>query len=254
MKFPLIIAHRGASHRAPENTLAALKLAWEEQADAVEIDAQLSRDGKIVVIHDRNTWRAGRWPVPVRWQSSAMLKRLDVGKHLSGAAFAGERIPFLEEVLAATPASKGVVIEIKCGPEIIAPLRTAMQTYPPISQNIQFISFHKNVIAEIKQRLPEYRSQLLIEFQFDGNKQNWTPHPDQVIESARHVSADGLGLMNCAAVDEDLVRKIRENSLEFYVWTVNDAGSARRLMRLGADGITTDRPLWLRDTLFGQTE
>ena len=56
-----IIAHRGASHDAPENTLAAIRLAWQQEADAVEVDVQLSKDGKLVVIHDDNTKRSGRF-------------------------------------------------------------------------------------------------------------------------------------------------------------------------------------------------
>ena len=79
LKNCLIIAHRGESFDAPENTLAAVNLAWERGADAVEIDVQLSKDNKIVVIHDENTKRTGGRNKLVKNQTLKELKELDVG-------------------------------------------------------------------------------------------------------------------------------------------------------------------------------
>src|SRR5258706_1541868 len=112
-----IIGHRGASLDAPENPLAEVRLAWQQQADAVEVDVHLSRDGKIVVIHDPNTRKLAGVNRKVARQTLAELRALDVGRR-RGAAWIGERIPTLEEVLAAVPRSKRLFIEIKCGPEI----------------------------------------------------------------------------------------------------------------------------------------
>src|SRR5262245_65624278 len=95
-----IIAHRGASHDAPENTLAAVRLAWEQGADAVEVDVQLSKDGKLVVIHDDNTKRSGGFARKVRAQTLDELRRLDVGRW-KGKRWAGEKIPTLDVVLEA---------------------------------------------------------------------------------------------------------------------------------------------------------
>jgi len=248
-KRPLIIAHRGASHEAPENTLAAIKLAWQEQADAVEIDVHLSRDGQIVVLHDSNTWRLGRWPFPVKWQSLAMLKRLDAGKYLAGGKYAGERIPTLPEVLKLIPPDKSLIIEIKCGTEILAPIRYKLLRSNLTPRQAQFISFHEEVIAGVKQQMPQYAAQMLYEFRRDKRSQRWLPDADEIIKSAGRTKADGVGLMACGALDEKLVKRLREQELGFYVWTVNDADSARRVIELGADGITTDRPMWLRNTI-----
>src|SRR5688500_19564502 len=83
-----IIAHRGASYDAPENTLAAMKLAWEQKADAIELDLWLSKDGKIVVLHDSNTKRLGGTTNHVAQQTWDELQRIDVGAW-KNARFAG---------------------------------------------------------------------------------------------------------------------------------------------------------------------
>src|SRR6266446_92874 len=100
-----IIAHRGASHDAPENTLAAVNLAWQQGADAVEIDVHLSSDGEIVVIHDDNTRKTAGLRKKVSAQTLAELKALDVGrwKH---SKWAGESIATFAEVLENVPADK----------------------------------------------------------------------------------------------------------------------------------------------------
>src|SRR5258708_12015509 len=89
-----IIAHRGASHDAPENTLAAIQLAWQQGADAVEVDVQLSKDGKLVVIHDDNTKRSGGLARKVGAQTLEELGRLDLGS-LKGKRGPGDKIPNL---------------------------------------------------------------------------------------------------------------------------------------------------------------
>ena len=113
-----IIAHRGASFDAPENTLAAVQLAWKQNADAVEIDVQFSKDGHIVVIHDEDTRKTAGVRRKVSAQTLAELKALDIGawKHKK---WSGERIPTLAEAFAVIPADKRLFVEIKCGPECI---------------------------------------------------------------------------------------------------------------------------------------
>ena len=111
-----IIAHRGASHDAPENTLAAIRLAWQQEADAVEVDVQLSKDGKLVVIHDDNTKRSGRFARKVNAQTLDELRKLDVGRW-KGKRWAGEKIPTLAAVLATVPDGKRLFVEFKCGPD-----------------------------------------------------------------------------------------------------------------------------------------
>lgn len=94
---PLIVAHRGASLDAPENTIPAFKLAWEQGADAIEGDYFLTKDGHIVCIHDDNTKRVSDVNLIIRNSTLAELRTLDVGIH-SGAAFKGAAIPIIDEV------------------------------------------------------------------------------------------------------------------------------------------------------------
>ncbi|MCB1806648.1 MAG: glycerophosphodiester phosphodiesterase, partial [Candidatus Competibacteraceae bacterium] len=117
----LIIAHRGASGEAPENTLAAFDLAWRQQADGIELDVRLSRDGRVMVHHDPTTKRLTGTDLSIADSTSDALRQLDFGIW-KGPEFAGQRMPVLDEVLAAAPPGKQVVIEIKCGPEIIPAL------------------------------------------------------------------------------------------------------------------------------------
>src|SRR5689334_354029 len=108
----LVVAHRGASHEAPENTLAAFRLAWEQGADAIEGDFYLTRDREIVCIHDDNTKRTSGEDLSVAASTLAQLRRLDVGRW-KDPKWKGERIPTLTEVLATIPAGKRIFIEIK---------------------------------------------------------------------------------------------------------------------------------------------
>ena len=108
----LIIAHRGASFDAPENTLAAVNLAWQQNADAVEVDVHLSRDGHLFVIHDADTRRTTGLDRKVAQLKLPQLPRHDAGRW-KGAQWRGEKIPTLDEVLATVPRGKKIFIEIK---------------------------------------------------------------------------------------------------------------------------------------------
>ena len=118
---PLLIAHRGESYDAPENTLAAINLAWERGAAAVELDARMSADGVLVVSHDPDTRRIGGPRRPIRQQTAAESTQLDAGrwKH---RRWTGERLPLLRAALATVPRSGRLFVEMKEGPETVPPL------------------------------------------------------------------------------------------------------------------------------------
>ena len=106
---PLIVAHRGASRDAPENTIPSFNLAWEQGADAIEGDFHLSRDGQIVCIHDRDTKRLTGKRRAIKDFTLDELKSLDVGAWF-GAAFKGTQIPTLAEVFSTIPQGKGMFL------------------------------------------------------------------------------------------------------------------------------------------------
>ena len=116
-----IIAHRGSSFLAPENTRAAASLAWQEGADAVEGDFRLSRDGQIVCIHDDTLKRTAGVDRRVSELSLDELRQLDVGSW-KAPQFTGERIATLDEMLATVPPGKRFYVEVKCGAEIVPEL------------------------------------------------------------------------------------------------------------------------------------
>src|SRR5688500_10497757 len=120
-----IIAHRGASSDAPENTLSAMKLAWEQNADAIELDLWLSKDGRLVVFHDADAKRIAGVPRKVADLTWAEVQQLDAGAWKS-PRFTGERVPNLESILATVPKGGRAVLEIKCGPEIVPELKRVL--------------------------------------------------------------------------------------------------------------------------------
>src|SRR4051794_28328490 len=114
-----IIAHRGYSQKAPENTVSSFKLAWENKADACELDLYLTKDGKVVIIHDKDTKRTTGVQKDVATSTLDELRTLDAGSW-KGAQFAGEKLPTLEEAIATMPlGKKRFFLEIKCGPEVV---------------------------------------------------------------------------------------------------------------------------------------
>lgn len=247
--FP-IVAHRGASHLAPENTLAAFTLAWKLGADVIEGDFFLTKDGQIVCHHDRTTKRTAGVDRPVQEQTLAALKALDVGTW-KDAKWAGERIPTLREVLEIVPAGKKILIEIKSDARIVPYLLPIIETCGLEQEQMIVISFKAEVIAEVKKSLPAIKASWISDFE-EVAPGRWRPTAQEVVETARRIRADGVELnANPKVLDEAFVRTVREAGLDVGVWTVNKPALARRMIELGADSITTDRPGWLRERIMG---
>jgi glycerophosphoryl diester phosphodiesterase len=245
----LIIAHRGASADAPENTLSAFRLAWEQEADGIEGDFRLSSDGRIVCIHDEDTSLVAGVPHTVRDTPLAVLQALDVGAW-KGESWRGERIATLEEVLAVVPERKQVVVELKAGPEIIEPLVDVLERTPMADENLLLISLMDATVAECKRRLPNVRCHWLTGYHQRSNGA-WTPRADEVIATIRRLGADGFGSESKPEhFDADFVERLRAAGInQFHVWTVDDPTVARFYANLGAWGITTNRPALIRAEL-----
>lgn len=246
-----LVAHRGASHDAPENTLAAIDLAWNQGADTVEIDVHVSRDGEIVVIHDESTFRTAAVDRPVCEQTLSELRRLDAGAW-KGACWAGERIPVLSEVLATLKDAHRLFIEIKCGPEIIPALDRSFREWGGPLDRITIIGFCLADMRAIKQRWPHLQVHGLGCLEYDSGQNAWSPPLEDCIASVRQVGLDGAGLSECAAIDHSFVRKFHAANLKLGVWTVDTPSTATRLLDAGVDCLTTNRPGWLRQELSKQ--
>lgn len=239
---PLIVAHRGASRDAPENTIPAFQLAWEQGADAIEGDFHLSKDGEIVCFHDADTERVAGTQLVVRQSTLAELKKLDVGAS-HGAAFKGTRIPTIAEVFATIPQGKKIFIEVKCGAEIIPTLLNEIDQSGLTQEQIVVISFNKQVIQQLKIKAPQYKASWLCSF----NKQETgeiTPSLATVLKTLRQIQADGLS--SNTAVPASVIEAVSQQGYEWHVWTINDLNTASRMQALGVLSITTDVPGTMR--------
>ncbi|MSS99876.1 MAG: glycerophosphodiester phosphodiesterase [Pedosphaera sp.] len=243
-----IIAHRGASHDAPENTLAAFKLGWQQRADAVELDIWLTKDGKIICLHDANTKRTTGVMKQVGESTLDQLRALDAGAW-KDPKWKGEKLPTLAEVLALIPEGKRLVIEIKCGIEVLPALERDIHASGRPAAQLVIISFKRDVCVKAKKIFPQIPVLFLASFKQDKETGAWTPPPDELIRKAKSGGLDGINLGYKGPIDAAFVKKARAAGLKFYVWTVNDTEAARTLVAAGVDGITTDRPEWLREQL-----
>ena len=248
----LIVAHRGASHDAPENTLAAFRLAWEKHADAIEGDFYLTSDRQIVCIHDKTTRRVAPDQPERKVADSKLedLRTLDVGRW-KNAKYSGERIPTLGEVLETVPAGKQIFVEIKCGPEILPVLKLQLGASGLKPDQIVIICFNAEVVTQSREMMPQYRVNWLTSYKSNALKTRWKPNRDDVLATLKRTSATGIGTNgNLKVVDQTFAAAIRSAGLEFHVWTVNDVKAARVFKSLGAKSITTDRPLFIRNGLL----
>jgi glycerophosphoryl diester phosphodiesterase len=249
-----IIAHRGASFDAPENTLASFKLAWQQGADGIEGDFHLTRDGQIVCMHDPVTGRTADRRVVIADSTLDELRRLDVGAW-KGAQWAGERIATLAEVLATVPAGKKILLEIKCGPHIMPAFKAVLVESGLRPEQLRIIAFDPEVIAAARRELPAIKAYWLTDFKRGGLIGGaWQPSAEDILATLERTRADGVDCGARAAVDKDLVGRIHTAGKEFHVWTVDDPVMARRLIEAGVDSITSNRAVWLRGQLTAAKE
>lgn len=238
---PLIIAHRGASKEAPENTLAAFDLAWQQGADGIEGDFRLSSDGVIVCMHDATTARVSAQRLSVAKTPFAALRKVDVGSW-KGAKWSEERIPSLQEVLSAVPEGKKIFIEIKCGTEIVEPLEKAIEQSALRPEQIVVIAFDEAVVARVKQLIPAVEANWITDFSRGLSD-------EAILAILKTINADGLSCEADRRVDEEFVGSLRREGMGLHIWTVDNPDDASYFSALGVDSITTNGPGRMRELL-----
>lgn len=242
----IVVAHRGASAYAPENTLAAFKLAWELGADAAEGDFHLTADGQIACCHDKTTERTGGQKLVVAESTFDELQAVEVGSW-KDERFRGERIATLGDVLATVPTGKVFYVEVKCGPEIVPALAESIDASGLPSDRLRVIAFDKEVIRAVKQALPEYKAFWLSSLRRNKESQTWKPSLEDLIATAKEVGADGLDLQGVREViDANFVRQCQDAGLSVHVWTVDDPEVAVAFGRAGVASVTTNCPDTIR--------
>lgn len=245
------VAHRGESADAPENTLAAFKLAWERGVKAIELDVHLTADGTLVVCHDFDTKRTTGESHLIRTSKASDLRGLDAGSW-KGPKYKGEPVPTLDQALATIPEGGRCFIEVKVGPEAIPALRESIRRSGKTPAQLAVISFQADAVAASKAAMPEIKAFYLSSFKPDTKTPGgWTPSIDSLIAKAKEIKADGLDLAFKGPLDADAVRRIKAAGLEVYAWTVDDPGEAKRLAEAGVDGITTNRAGWMKGGAAG---
>jgi glycerophosphoryl diester phosphodiesterase len=244
-----LIAHRGASREAPENTQAAFDLAWKQGADGIEADFRLTRDGRVVCLHDAGTGRTAGVDLAVAEVSLDELRRLDVGAW-KGARWRGERIPSLEEVLTRLPVGKRLFIELKSGPEIIEPLRRILTSGNVPVEQLRLLAFDSRLVARLKLQLSGIRVCLNLDYRWNLSKRSWSPSQAEIRAALEQSGADGLSSRANALLDDQFIFELHRRGKEIHVWTVDSARSAGHYRALGIDSIITNRPGWLRGRLM----
>jgi glycerophosphoryl diester phosphodiesterase len=232
---PLNFAHRGASHQAPENTLAAFLLAAELGADGIELDVQLSRDGEIVVIHDLTLDATTDGAGPVRDRTLAELKELDAGCRFD-PAHAGEEIPTLQEVIDTVGQRLLLNIELKAASwrddGLAAAVIQAIEENDLLARTI-VSSFNPLALRWVKKLNPGIPIGLL----YAPDLPLPLRHP-----WARHLLDLEAIHPHHSLVDNRYVQWARERDYGVHTWTVDDPGEMQQLVEQGVDIIITNQP------------
>jgi len=235
----MIVAHRGASKDAPENTLEAFRLAWLQNADAIEGDFRLTKDDQIVCMHDENTLRTCGEKLVVSESSYSELCRLDASFQFDNIP--SQSVPLLSDVFKTVPDNKAVYIEVKCGPEIVPALITAIINSNLRKEQISIIAFDTSVIKALKSVAPHIKANLLYDVALPVDS-------SELLDRLKITKADGLGSNNMNS--KELIDVITQAGFEYHSWTVDDSKTAKKLLEWGVNSITTNRPGYLKQQLY----
>lgn len=237
---PLVLGHRGASADAPENTIAAFRLAMRQGADGVELDVRRCGTGEVVVFHDADARRVAGSPLRIRDAPLAELRALDVGAH-AGAAFRGERIPLLAEVLEALPRAV-VNVELKSeGRDVrLAQAAAAVIARAGAEDRVLVSSFDYRLVGAFRLAAPGVRAGLL--FEPGGAWRLRTALATRLLSPAA-VHPDR------ALATPDRIERWRARGLLVNVWTVDAPDEAARLAALGVSALITNVPARTREAV-----
>ena len=190
-----------------------------------------------MVIHDYDTKRTADNKLVIKESLSGELRDLEVGS-FKNPEYTGEKIPFLEEVIETIPEGKVLVIEVKSD-DAILPFLTKMISTSPKEKQCVVISFDYEIVKGIKKLLPGTPTYWL---NMSGN------YKAEHIKMAEDASLEGLNFHH-RGISGEFVSSVHNAGLEIFAWTVDNPKDARRLVEIGIDGITTNRPAWLKEQI-----
>lgn len=236
-------AHRGASGYAPENTIEAFRKAVEMEADGVELDVQLSKDGQLVVIHDETLDRVSGISGNVRDFTLSQLKEIDVSKPIEG--YHTVRIPTLAEVMEELKPT-GLTINIE--------LKTGLFFYPCLEEKVDALisglgmedkiwisSFNHKSVLRMKALRPRIKAGFLIQ--------------DVLVDAAGYAKYYGMEAIHPACYfmqEKGLIKNCRKQGIAVHLWTVNDRNWMERFAQAGVDALITNYPDQAREVVDRQ--
>jgi len=233
---PTIFAHRGSSHYAPENTLAAFELALEQGANGIELDAKLSADGQVIIMHDDTVDRTTNGTGRIKAMNLAEIKKLDAGSKFP-PKFLPQKVPTLEEVFA------------RVGGKLFINIELTNYTSPADDLPEKVVSLIKNYHLETKVLISSFNF-------FALSRARWALHSLPVglltfsgtanaIFQARLMRWDALIVLHPAMADvtSGLVNAVHGKQSRVHAYVVNQPQDMQRLFTCGVDGIFTDDPV-----------
>ncbi len=230
-KPAVVIAHRGASADAPENTLAAIRMAIDAGADWVEIDVQENADGTVVVFHDKDFKRVAGDARSLRKIGDRDLAQIDIGSWKS-PDFSAERTPTLDQALALCKDRAGVIIELKYhgkGGRLEEGVVRAVER-AGMADQVMVMSLDLRGVRKIKELRPTWKTGLL---------------SSVALGNVTRLKVDFLGL-NARTTSRRIIRQAGRRDVKVFAWTVNDPVDMAALLGRGADGLITDHPALAR--------
>jgi len=223
----LVIAHRGSSITAPENTLAAFRLAAEQHTDFIELDVQESADGQVLVVHDSDLMKVGRYPAKIWEADAATLEGVDIGS-FKAPSYSAERVPTLAAALAVCKGRCRVIVELKSyghnqrlEERVIDVVEQA-----GMQDDCIFMSLDYAMVKKLKQLRPNWRVGALVA---------------KAIGDLTELHADFLAV-EARMATRRFVRLAHRAGQDVYIWTVDDAAWMLLALSRGVDGLITNKP------------
>ena len=233
-----VMAHRGASTEAPENTMAAFQKAIDDMADYIELDVQLTNNGEVIVMHDSNAYRTTGVDANIVNMTYKEVKTLDAGSWFSDE-YVGENVPSLKEVLELTQGKIKLNIELKPadnGTALVKNTVRIIEKYNMVNDCV-ITSFSESALKAVKTYNQEIKVGYILSAAYGD------------FYDMKNVDFFSV---NAAFLSKRTIDAIHNSGKRVYAWTVNNKESIKNLTNKGVDGIITDNPVLARETIYSR--
>lgn len=233
-----VMAHRGASTEAPENTMAAFQKAIDDMADYIELDVQLTNNGEVIVMHDSNAYRTTGVDANIVNMTYKEVKTLDAGSWFSDE-YVGENVPSLKEVLELTQGKIKLNIELKPTDNGIALAKNTVrliEKYNMVNDCV-ITSFSESALKAVKTYNQEIKVGYILSAAYGD------------FYDMKNVDFFSV---NAAYLSKRTIDAIHNSGKQVYAWTVNNKDSIKNLTNKGVDGVITDNPVLARETIYSR--